>query len=97
MSCYTNSTVKHNFFLQCSQSQRTSLEPPVSEMCSVGAVAFPASVELTFSPLLPVDSVGNSGDSRNISIEEKKLKERVFEVRFINAVGFQIYSLILYC
>lgn len=97
MSCYTNSRMKHNFLLQCSQSQCTSLEPPVSEMHSVGAVAFPASVELTFSPLLPVDFVGNTGDSRNISIEEKKLKEGEFEVGFLNTVGFHIYSLILYC
>lgn len=50
MSCYTNSRMKHNFLLQCSLSQCTSSEPPVSQMSSVGAVAFPASVELTFSP-----------------------------------------------
>lgn len=68
-----------------------------SQMSSVGAVAFPASVELTFSPLLPVDSVGNSGDSRSISIKGKKFKERVFEMGFLNTVGFHAYSLILYC
>lgn len=72
MSCYTNSRMKRNFLLQRSQSQCTSSDPPASQMSSVGAVAFPASVELTFSPLLPVDSVGNSGGSRNISIKGKK-------------------------
>jgi len=43
-------------------------------MSSAGAVAFAASVELTFSPPLLVDSAGNSGDSRNINIKEKEFK-----------------------
>lgn len=96
MSCYTNSRMKHNFLLQCSQSQCTSSEPPVSQMSSVGAVAFPASVELTFSPLLPVDSVGNSGDSRSINTKGRKFKELVFEMGFLSTVTFHVCSLILY-
>jgi len=77
-SCYADSRMKHNFLLQCSQSQCASSEPsahaPVSQMSSAGAVAFAASVELTFSPPLLVDSAGNSGDSRNINIKEKEFK-----------------------
>lgn len=79
-SCYTNSRTKRNLLLQCSWSLCTSSEPnvhaPVSQMSSVEVVAFAASVELTSSPALQVDSVGNSGDSRNINIRGKKFKER---------------------
>lgn len=66
-------------------------------MSSVGVVTFAASVELTFRPPLLVDSVGNSGESRNINIKGKELKKRVFEMRSLNAVRFQACSLILYC
>lgn len=101
MSCYTNSRMKHNFLLQCSQSRCTSSEPnartPVSQMSSVGAVAFAASVELTSSPPLLVDSVGNSRERRNINIKGKEFKERVFETRSFNTVGFHACSVILYC
>ena len=100
-SCYTNSRTKHNFLLQCSQSWCTLSEPnahaPVSQMSSVGVVAFAASVELTSSPPLLVDSVGNSGDSKNINIKGKEFKERVFETRSLNTVSFHACSLILYC
>lgn len=100
-SCYANSRMKHNFLLQCSQSRCTSSEPnahvPVSQTSSVGAVAFAASVEMTSSPPLLVDSLGNSGDSRNINIKGKEFKERVFEMRSLNTIGFHACSLILYC
>lgn len=61
-----------------------------------GAVAFAASVELTSSPLLLVNSGGNSGDSRNTNIKGKEFKERVFEMRSLNTVAFHACSLILY-
>lgn len=100
-SCCTNSRMKHNFLLQCYQSQRASSEPnaygPVSQTSSAGAVAFAASVELTSSPQLLVNSGGNSGDSRNISIKGKEFKERVFGMRSLNTVAFHACSLILYC
>lgn len=90
MSCYTNSRMKHDFLLQYSKSWCTLSEPnahaPVSQTSSVGVVAFTASVELTSSPLLLVDSLGNSGDSRNINMKGKEFEERVLETKPLNAV-----------
>lgn len=101
MSCYTNSRMKHDFLLQYSKSWCTLSEPnahaPVCQTSSVGVMAYAASVELTSSPLLLVDSLGNSGDTRNINTKGKEFEERVLERRSLNAVISHACSLILYC